>query len=277
MKSPSKQTPAAGAGSAGAEMSQSVPGGRRAAAFRPGSLDFLLDLLYPPICHACGCATRRGRSLCVECHDSLPEIRKPFCATCAGEFEGRIEGIFDCPNCRDQHFAFDFARPAMSRDDRLLEMIHELKYLRRIHLADELGGLAWRAFSADPRLDEALDQSWPLVPVPLHRLRQLWRHFNQAAEIARALSRRSCLPVLHALRRTRATGSQTRLTRRQRLENLNGAFALSRRGRSWLERRAPGAVLVDDVFTTGATSHECARVLRRAGVQKVVVVTVMRG
>ncbi len=237
----------------------------------------LLDLLYPPICQLCGDGIRQGRSLCNPCHDSLPEIRKPFCAKCAGEFEGRIESSFDCPNCRDQHFAFDFARPAMSRDDRLLEMIHELKYLRRIHLADELGGLAWRAFTADPRLAGIREQNWPLIPVPLHRRRQLWRHFNQAAEIARALSKRSGLPVLHALRRTRATGSQTRLTRRQRLENLNGAFDLSRRSRAWLQHPVPGAVLVDDVFTTGATGHECARVLRRAGVQKVVVVTVMRG
>jgi hypothetical protein len=116
-----------------------------------------------------------------------------------------------------------------------------------------------------------------LVPVPLHRRRKLWRHFNQAEEIARALGRATGLPLCPALARIRATGSQVRLTRAQRLSNLRGAFELSRAGAVFAATKPPGAVVVDDVFTTGATTDECARVLRRAGVQKVVVVTVMRG
>lgn len=239
----------------------------------------VLDLIYPPLCHPCGAALRGGRSLCPACAGSLPALHPPFCARCGEEFEGRIEGDFECPNCRGQDFAFDFARPAFAHDPRLREMLHQLKYGRHIELAAELGRLAWRAFADDSRLAPALEEKWPLVPVPLHRRRQLWRHFNQAREIAGALAVPAGLPLLTALRRHRKTGSQTRLTRAQRLKNLDGAFSLSQQGHAWLAERGrpPGVVLVDDVFTTGATSHECARVLRRAGVQKVVVVTVMRG
>jgi len=144
-------------------------------------------------------------------------------------------------------------------------------------LAAELGRLAGRAFAEDPRLAEALEGGWPLVPVPLHRRRHLWRFFNQAEEIARSLGRATGLPLCRALLRTVSTGSQTRLSRAQRLKNLKGAFALSREGKRFTAAGPPGAVLVDDVFTTGATTGECARLLRRSGVQKVVVVTVMRG
>lgn len=237
----------------------------------------LLDLVYPPVCHFCGNGAGTRASLCETCRDSLPPLAEPFCLKCGNEFSGRIGGEFTCSNCRRQEFAFEFARPALPRHPQVLTMLHDLKYRRRIDLAEELGRLAWRAFEDDPRLKDALELRWPLVPVPLHRRRRLWRHFNQADEIARALGRRSGLPVAHALFRRRSTGSQTKLTRHQRLENLRGAFVLTPAGRTLANHPAGGVVLIDDVFTTGATSHECARALRRAGIQKVVVVTVMRG
>jgi ComF family protein len=116
-----------------------------------------------------------------------------------------------------------------------------------------------------------------LIPVPLHSKRLRERHFNQAAEIARVISVRTGLPVIHALRRTRLTETQTALSRKQRMENLRAAFDLSRSGRNWIAERPEGAVIVDDVLTTGSTVHECAKTLRRAGFRRVCVVTVMRG
>ena len=85
------------------------------------------------------------------------------------------------------------------------------------------------------------------------------------------------LPVISALRRIRATEHQTAFTRSQRLENLRGAFVITSAGRRWIEQSSAGAVLVDDVLTTGSTVDECAKILRRAGFQKVCAVTVMRG
>jgi ComF family protein len=178
---------------------------------------------------------------------------------------------FSCPNCRDQDFAFEFARPALFRSDGVMDLVHDLKYGRRLELARELAGLTRAAFD-DPRLDEARAGRWPLVPVPLHRRRFHWRQFNQSREIALPLGRDLGLPVRPLLVRVRPTPTQTRLSRTQRRKNLRGAFAV-RRGVTG----GPGAVLIDDVFTTGSTAHECARVLRQAGFQKVVVVTAMRG
>lgn len=164
----------------------------------------------------------------------------------------------------------------MVRDERTLDMIHRLKYARELHLVKDLGRLAAEAF-ADPRLAPALSGRWPLVPVPLHRKRMQHRHFNQAEEISRVLSVHTRLPVVKALQRTRDTEHQTALTRAQRLENLRGAFVVSRAGHRHIAKSPEGAILVDDVLTTGSTVDECAKILRRAGLRRIYVVTVMRG
>jgi ComF family protein len=236
----------------------------------------VLDLLYPPACALCAEPLKRGASLCGGCAAGLPRLAEPFCRKCGEAFPGKIDGPFDCPNCHTLSFAFQFARPALIRDDATLDLIHRLKYGRQIHLAGALGWLASEAFQ-DPRLATALRGGWPLIPVPLHGKRLRHRHFNQAAEIARVIGRHTGLPLIEALKRIRPTDTQTQLSRKQRMANLRGAFELSRSGRRWLDGRPKGAVLVDDVLTTGSTVNECARVLKRAGLRRVLVVTVMRG
>lgn len=236
----------------------------------------VLDLLYPPGCTFCGVNLTLGRALCDHCDAELPRLAEPFCQTCGEMFQGKIDGPFACPNCKDLTFSFEFARPATVRDEHTLELIHRLKYGREIHLAGELGRLARESF-ADPRLAPALAGTWPLVPVPLHRKRLRNRHFNQAEEIARVLAGHAGLPVLKALRRIRQTETQTRLNRKQRMENLRGAFEITCHGRRWIKSSPDGAVLIDDVLTTGSTVNECAKILRRAGFHRIFVITVMRG
>lgn len=239
------------------------------------ALGRLLDLVYPPRCECCGDSLRLGRCLCPGCSGALPRVEEPFCQRCGEPFEGEIEGPFDCPNCGKLKFCFEFARPALKWDEETRELIHRLKYNREIHLAGELGRLAAGALE-DPRFDTALAEKWPLVPVPLHRRRLLHRHFNQSAEIARAVGKQSGLPVVAALRRIRSTDTQTRLSRKERLRNLTGAFALSAHGRKWLSR-VNGVIVVDDVLTTGSTVEACAATLKAAGCKRVQVLTVMRG
>jgi len=247
------------------------PGGRWRRLTAP-----LLDLLYPPYCALCRRPLRGARWLCPECAGGLPRLEDPFCRRCGEPYEGVIEDSFLCPNCGNLKFAFEFARPAMRSHASLRSLILDLKYRRHIHLAAELGRLALEALD-DPRLEMPLAGRWPVVPVPLHWKRLRHRQFNQSAEIARVFAKSARLPVVSALRRIRDTGTQTRLSRMERLKNLHDAFQLSRAGRRLVRRRVPGVIVFDDVFTTGSTTHECSRVLREAGVENVVVVTVMRG
>lgn len=236
-----------------------------------------LDLLFPCSCAICGCPLQNGDSLCTPCTTSLPKVSPPFCESCGAGFQGRIESTFQCPNCDSMRFAFEFARPALVRSPQALDLIHRLKYRRASHLAPSLGRTLNDALD-DPRFGVAKAERWPLVPVPLHWTRLRSRHFNQAAEIARGLSLVSGLPVLHALRRTRETGTQTLLGRSSRLQNLKGAFETTRAASRFTSLHpSASAILVDDVLTTGATLHACAQALRKAGFKRIAAVTLMRG
>lgn len=237
----------------------------------------LLDLIYPPECELCLHTLSDGRYLCDACRDQLPRILSPFCSRCGEMFEGRIESSFLCPNCTGLTYAFSFARPVLLSSEPARQLIHHFKYTRSIHLAGELAMLAAEAFD-DPRLGRALAEKWTLVPVPLFWSREQTRQYNQSHEIARHLGRMFDLPVLRALKRVRATPTQTHLSRKQRLQNLRGAIKLSFRGRRWLKSEQPkGVILIDDVFTTGATVQECAQILAQNQIENIVVVTVMRG
>lgn len=236
----------------------------------------LLDLVYPPCCALCEKPLTAGAALCATCDAEMPRLTAPFCNACGEPFYGLIDDEFACPNCSKIRFAFDFARPAMPHDDRVRQLIHGLKYRRHIHLAAELGRLAISAFD-DPRLAPARAERWPLIPVPLHSKRLQRRHFNQAAEIARAVSSTLALPVCHALIRYRNTDTQTQLTRRQRQKNLRHAFRVSPKGIRLLASAPPGVIIIDDVLTTGSTIDACARTLKNAGFRNIIAVTVMRG
>jgi ComF family protein len=144
----------------------------------------------------------------------------------------------------------------------LRAIVHALKYGRRRSIARELGG---RMRDGG---EEVLAGATAVVPVPLHWRRHRRRGFNQAADLAAALG----IPIVHALKRVRATSSQTGLAASRRRANVRGAFAVRRR----TDVRGLSIVLVDDVATTGATLEGCARALLAAGASEVRALTAAR-
>lgn len=234
-----------------------------------GWADAALDLLWPPQCAACGAAVGRNGEVCAGCGTALPWIRGPRCEVCSQPFPGGRGGEFVCANCRDRGFHFVCALAPLLARGSAREMLHRLKYKRERWLAPVLAG--WMAEVAeDERLD--LGGIGALVPVPLHPARKRERGYNQAELLAGALGRVWGKPVEELLRRKRFTETQTRFDRAERMRNLRGAFEAAGgetiRGRNLL--------LVDDVFTTGSTLDECARVLIGAGAGAVWAVTAAR-
>lgn len=243
-----------------------------------------LDLLYTRRCEGCeGRDTflepgRTGAAqwLCEKCLDGLRRIEAPFCNVCGEPYQGAMTETFRCGNCAGLKLHFDFAIAGYKAEGKVRELVHRFKYQRALYLRGVLGCLLEQALT-DPRIS-ASSLQWTLVPVPLFHARQREREYNQAWELCRVLSHTSGMPALHALSRLRATTPQASLSRHQRLENLRGAFAARRDvlKKGLLQGRS--VLLVDDVLTTGSTTSECARILRReAGVEKVVVITVARG
>lgn len=235
----------------------------------------MLDFLYPALCELCQKSLEGGRSICSSCADQLPRIKEPFCQNCGETFEGNIKGDFQCQNCLGLTHDFHFARASLKGLAMPFHLVHSLKYRRRFFIARDLAHFLLETWEEDPRFRE-LGKNTLLLPVPLHWRRQQWRQGNQAYELARELSKLSGLPYLNSLKRVRSTRTQTKLNRKQRLSNLRGAFVVKK---SHLERlRGTNIILIDDVFTTGATAHECTRVLKHDGkAAKVAVLTLVRG
>jgi len=235
-------------------------------------LDTGLGFFYPEACQLCGNerATARDGFVCARCWLQVRFIKPPFCERCGLPFAGDLTTPFECTNCREMELHFSSARSAAVARGVVLEAIHRFKYQRHLWFEDFLAGLFLR--EAVPALR---DQQWDLiVPVPLHPVKQREREFNQAERLAQRLGTALKIPLNpKLLRRVTPTATQTLLTRQQRTANTRGAFAV-RPGTSLNGERV---ILVDDVFTTGATTSSCARALLTAGAGEVCVWTIARG
>lgn len=231
-----------------------------------------LALLYPPLCQLCEAAraTPADGMVCPDCWRKVRFIRPPFCGRCGLPYQGDLTMEFECANCRELELHFAFARSAVTAGGVILEAIHRYKYQRALWFEPFLADVFLR--QAVPELSS---QQWDLiVPVPLHPTKQREREFNQAEHLAAHLSVATRIPIhTTLLRRVAPTRTQTLLTRLQRSANVQHAFAM-RTGRRLAGQRV---ILVDDVFTTGATTNTCAKALRAAGAGEVCVWTVARG
>jgi ComF family protein len=227
----------------------------------------VLDLLLPPQCLKCGAAVSHAQGLCPACWRAITFLGPPCCACCGIPFAyDQGEGTL-CGSCARELHSFAQARAAMVYDDESRRLVLAFRHGDRLHLAPALGAWMRRAGA------ELLAQCDVLVPVPLHWTRLFQRRYNQAAVLAQALAAAGG-PVLGAdwLVRRRRTPSQGKRNATARRRNVAGAFAM-KRGR---DVRGLRVVLVDDVFTTGATLDECARVLLRGGAARVDALTVAR-
>lgn len=232
--------------------------------------DTLVSILYPPHCAACAASTESQVFVCPPCAKEARKIEKPFCRRCSQPFDGSITSEFTCTNCKDRRFHFDCAVAPYRSHGIVREFVHRFKYEHAYYLRRPLANWAAEGLVDKRILVRPYDF---LVPVPLHPTRKRERGFNQAEAIASLLSKRTGKPVASALRRTRYTTTQTRLDRAERMENLRGAFQV--RQPSLVRDRH--LILVDDVFTTGSTIEECARVLHEAGAASLRALTVARG
>jgi competence protein ComFC len=231
-----------------------------------------LAFIYPEICQLCKTerATAKDSFICSHCRSQVRFIKPPFCKRCGLPYPGDFTTLFECTNCREMELHFGSARSATVARSVVREVVHRYKYQRAMWFEPFLADLLIR--EAKPALCE---QKWDfVVPVPLHSVRQREREFNQAERLAAHLSVAAQIPLnKNLLRRIAPTATQTKLTRQQRIANMRGAFAVYPGTRLNGERM----ILVDDIFTTGATTNACAQALQTAGAGDVCVWTVARG
>jgi ComF family protein len=222
----------------------------------------LVRAILPPSCLACGVPISSEGGLCSTCWGRLSLIERPFCERLAIPFtfdlgDGTLstEAIADPP-------PFERLRAVALFGDVARQLVHGLKY------RDHLELVRWMALWMVRAGGDVIDDADVIVPVPLHRRSLWWRRFNQSAALAAAIATRTGKrTALDAIKRIRPTGNQVGLGRKAREANVRGAFRVEPEKRFEVAERR--VLLVDDVYTTGATVKAVTRALRRAGADAV--------
>lgn len=194
----------------------------------------------------------------------------PFCRQCGMPYPAmeKLTTPFTCADCAGRRWYFEWARAAHRTAGRTREAVVGFKYGDQYYRRRQL--VEWLTVAYD---EHASRGPWDgLVPVPLYHRRYRERGFNQSHELARGLSKSRKLRLSDCLYRYRETVSQTTLERDERWANMTGAFRMKR----GFDVTGRHLLIIDDVFTTGATANACAQVLARAGAARLAVLTVAR-
>jgi len=214
---------------------------------------------------------------CSDCVNALTTVSAPMCNCCGIPFKSRQDQNHLCGDCIAHPKKFRMARAAMGCDQQFMAIIHRFKYAAKTQLARPLGGLML-CILLQQWQNEKLDL---VLPVPLHPQKLRSRGFNQSYLLIRswkavANAMHITLPDIpiqtDVLIRTKATVPQTDLDRRQRFKNVKGVFSLRFPEKVYGKK----LLVVDDVYTTGATVNECARTLLKFGAEQVDVLTLAR-
>ena len=231
----------------------------------------ILDWVYPRVCPGCQIPSdREERYWCWDCLQTITLFEGTgLCSLCGYPSEGKVSHSFVCGACRAHKPAYERARAAADFRGTLQEQIHAFKYHHALWMKQDLCDLLEGSVHAH-FIAAAIDV---VLPVPLFSTRQRERSYNQAALLAEELARRIDRRFdEQSLVRLRETETQTHFNAVKRRENMSGAFSVVRP--EWVRHRC--VLLVDDVMTTGATLHECAKALKQAGARVVWALTVAR-
>jgi len=226
----------------------------------------ILEFFLPRLCLFCGAAVgeKARMAVCPECEGKIQWAASPRCLCCGKVFASREGEDRMCGSCQQEPPPFRQARAAAVYDGPPAEAIKRLKFNRQLAYLPVMQ--EW----LKPLALVMAEQADLIMPVPLHPRRLKSRGFNQALLLAQGLT---ALPLARdTLIRVRHTRPQVELSPKERRENVKGAFAVSRPERVKGKR----VLLVDDLFTTGATARECARALQKAGAVQVDILTVAR-
>jgi len=199
--------------------------------------------------------------LCNYCKKLFIPLSSPGCKICSTPVK---KGVETCSSCNGKNFLFLRNYSTFAYEGLVRDLIHEIKFRRRKYVAQGLGRLWGELLSNDTPKGN-------LVPLPMHPKKRRERGFDQAMIMAQALSISTKMPLTNILERTHDTPPQSGLHPQQRIDNVKGAFKIKSTNTCVI----PGNtfILIDDIYTTGASLNECSRVLKTAGASKVYSMT----
>ncbi|MEK7851725.1 MAG: ComF family protein [Deltaproteobacteria bacterium] len=224
-------------------------------------LSSFLDLIFPRRCTFCDGICREP--ICPVCKDAVKFVAPPLCTICGVPFKSDAISSHTCGDCIKEKRYFSWARGVLIYDDASAKAIQRFKYKKDTTYSRALGSI----ISSYSKLKD-FDM---VVPVPLHIKRLRERGFNQSLLLARVVGKRYRIIVdPFALKRTRWTEPQVNLSGKERKLNVKGAFEVRK------DVKGKRILLVDDVYTTGATVRECSKILKKSGAKDICVLTLAR-
>jgi ComF family protein len=233
-----------------------------AATWAGRALGPVLDFALPPRCPGCGAVTEAPHRFCLTCWSALIFLGEPCCVRCALPFDYESGRDVACGACLAEPPGFDRLRAAVVYGEISRKVALKLKYGGRPGVAETMARFMARHLSAA--------EGTLVVPVPLHRWRIWRRGYNQSALIATALARGAGLETrLDLIRRVKRTPPLRGMGPRERRDAVRGAFRIEPRHKADVKGRT--VLLIDDVYTSGATANACAGALRRAGAARIEV------
>lgn len=229
----------------------------------------IIELLFPNQCLNCSELIGTEGAFCNECWQKLQFITDPKCNICSHPFEFQVNDDLICAKCLGEKPSFDKAIAVFRYNHIIKKIIGDFKYRDTVYLAKKFAKILFNRSSKDfVEIDL-------IVAVPLHVKRLRKRKFNQAMLLTKELSKISDKKFFYDfLLRIKNTEMQTGLRKKQREKNLRGAFTLNGKYAQWVTGKR--ILLIDDVMTTGTTVENCARILKKAGANEVVVLTVAK-
>jgi len=227
----------------------------------------ILDFILPPLCPICKTRVSSHHGLCSDCFAKIHFIARPYCNICGKPFEFDIPEENLCGSCCKKLPVFDKARSAFLYDSFSAKLILPFKHSDHLELTPLLTKFLYRAGK------DLFDETDVIIGVPLHRFRYMKRKYNQADVLAKSLAEKIHKPYSsNILIRTRSTKSQGHMKSEDRKRNVAGAFT----AKNVAMIKGKNVLIIDDVFTTGATLNECTKILRKHGAAKVFVLTLAR-
>ncbi|MCQ2422980.1 MAG: ComF family protein [Lachnospiraceae bacterium] len=232
----------------------------------------ILEFLYPPRCPICdGVRFSDEPVCCPSCIEQVSYVSAPYCMCCGRPIE-RDDREF-CYDCSRKKRNYSGGVSLGAYEGALKESVLRFKFHGREEFA------SWYAEKLTERYEKELFRfhATLILPVPMHKRKERRRGYNQAASLAKELSERLSVPVRSdILLRTRYTEPQKNLNDVARLQNLLNAFAVEEEKLTEYKKNhsIERVILVDDIYTTGSTMEACARVLKKAGVERIMPVTI---
>lgn len=236
-------------------------------------IESFLELIYPEknICAICGTYDNLigEKYICPQCDKSLQRLIPPLCIKCSKPINYE-SSINLCPDCLAYEKYFESGLSLYSYDGLIKKCIRDYKYHNKPYLFKFLGGLLLECINSYDYKNYDY-----ILSVPLSNSKLRTRGYNQSELLARFVAKRLNKPYADALKRVKNTVKQSSSSREDRIRNLKDAFAI-KNSRNTCKIKNKSILLVDDIYTTGATVNECTRVLLEYGVSKVYVITAAR-